>query len=152
MRLHLSIIFAALAALWLGAGTGTVAAGGRESAFRYRGGAEGPVVFNHQLHASKGFRCNDCHTDFARTGQPLFTTRKQGFITFADHRTATKCFACHDGKAATEEETKSPFYDGKGSFDDCDRCHYKDAGSSVPPVRRAASVTEPQPAKAAAKN
>ena len=145
MRLHLTIIFAALTALWLGAGTGTVAAGGREPTLRYRGGPQGPVVFNHQLHASRGFRCNDCHTNFAGTGKILFTTRKQGFITFADHRTATKCFACHDGKDATEE-AKSPFYDGRGAFDDCERCHYKDAGSSVPPVRRAAS------ARAAAKN
>jgi len=130
MRLRISVILALLAALWLC--MGPVAAGDRQPPpLRYRGGAEGPVVFNHQLHASKGFRCDDCHTSFARTGQQLFATRKQGLITFADHRTASKCFACHDGKGATEA-AKGPLYDGKGAFDDCERCHYKNAGATEP--------------------
>lgn len=144
MRLRLSVILVLLACGWLYLGPGPVSAGGWEPTLRYRGGTEGPVVFNHQLHASKGFRCNDCHTNFAETGKILFTTRKQGLITFADHRTAAKCFACHDGKGASEEETKNASYDGRGSFDECERCHYKDAGSSVPPVRRAVNLTEPK--------
>ena len=127
MRFEVSGILALLVPLLLCLGPGPVEAGGRLPSLRYRGGAEGPVMFDHQLHASKGFRCNDCHTDFARTGTQLFPTRKQGLITLADHRTATKCFACHDGKGAIEE-AKSPFYDGKGAFDDCRRCHFKIGG------------------------
>jgi c(7)-type cytochrome triheme protein len=71
------------------------------------------VVFDHQLHASEGFRCNDCHTDFAGTGKQLFATRKQGLITLADHRAGTKCFACHSGDGASA---------------DCDHCHRKIGG------------------------
>jgi thiosulfate reductase cytochrome b subunit len=92
---------------------GAASAGGRLPTLSYRGGGRGKVVFDHQLHASKGFRCNDCHTDFAGTGKQLFATRKQGLITFADHRAATKCFACHKGG---------------GVPDDCDHCHRKIGG------------------------
>jgi len=100
MRLRLSVVLILLAPVVLC----------QLPTLRYRGGSQGTVVFGHRLHASKGFRCNDCHTDFAKTGRQLFPTRKQGLITFADHRTAAKCFACHDGK---------------GAFSDCKRCHYK---------------------------
>jgi len=151
MRLRLSVIFALFAPLWLCMGPRPVAAGDRQPTLRYRGGMEGPVVFNHQLHASKGFRCDDCHTDFAHTGKQLFATRKQGLITFADHRTVSKCFACHQGKGTTEE-AKSSFDDGKRAFDDCERCHYKNAGASVPSSRGSATVTEPRPQRAAAKD
>ena len=127
MRFQVSIGLALAAALLLCLLPGSAGAGGRLPTLSYRGGGHGKVVFDHQLHASEGFRCNDCHTDFARTGTQLFPTRKQGLITLADHRTATKCFACHDGKGAIEE-AKSPFYDGKGAFDDCRRCHFKIGG------------------------
>jgi thiosulfate reductase cytochrome b subunit len=114
MRIQVAFMVALLAALLLCLEPRPVEAGGRIPTIRYRGGAQGRVVFDHQLHASKGFRCNDCHTDFARTGEPLFFTRKQGLFTFADHQTATKCFACHDGK---------------GAFDECARCHRNVGGS-----------------------
>jgi len=103
-----------VALIWLCRPLGPVEAGGRLAALRYRGGAQGSVVFDHQAHASKGFRCGDCHTDFARTGKPLFATRKQGLITLADHKTGAKCFACHDSKRA---------------FSHCGLCHYKTGGS-----------------------
>ncbi len=92
-------------------------AGGGPPALRYRGGAQGRVIFDHQLHASKGARCADCHTDYQATGKQLFATRKQGRISFADHTAATKCFACHDGKDKTQR------------FDECSQCHRKATGA-----------------------
>jgi c(7)-type cytochrome triheme protein len=112
MRIPVTLLAAFLAVL--AAGPAAVGAAGRLATLRYRGGAAGPVVFDHQLHAAKGFRCDDCHTHFPLTGKALFFTRKQGLITFADHHTSGKCFACHDGK---------------GVFDDCAQCHRKTGGS-----------------------
>jgi len=74
----------------------------------YRGAAQGPVVFDHQLHASRGLVCRDCHTLHKPTGRQLFQTRKQARITLADHDRPVWCFACHDGASA---------------FSDCGRCH-----------------------------
>jgi c(7)-type cytochrome triheme protein len=99
-------------------------AGGRLPTIRYRGGAEGRVVFDHQVHAAKGFRCNDCHTDFAGSGRQLFATRRSGLITFADHSANARCFACHDGKGPADDG-RNPAYTGKGAFDNCERCHFK---------------------------
>ena len=76
----------------------------------YRGGGQGPVVFDHQLHAGRGFACRDCHTVFKPTGRQLFQTRKQGLVTLADHERPVLCFACHDGTRA---------------FSDCGQCHRK---------------------------
>ena len=84
------------------------AAAGQPKAFTYRGGDQGPVVFDHQLHAKLGQICRDCHTAFPGTGRQLFQTRKQGRISLADHSGDGKCFACHDGKAASA---------------DCGQCH-----------------------------
>lgn len=67
----------------------------------YGGGGQGRVTFDGQLHAAKGYVCNDCHLT-------LFPTQKKGLISFDDHKTATLCFACHDGKVA---------------FKKCDGCH-----------------------------
>jgi phosphate transport system substrate-binding protein len=78
------------------------------AALVYRGGEQGRVIFNGRGHASKGFRCADCHTNYARTGRQLFTTHKSGRIGREDHSTNTKCFACHNGKVA---------------FDGCPQCH-----------------------------
>jgi c(7)-type cytochrome triheme protein len=123
MRFKISLgVVALLAGLLLCWQPDRVSAGGRLPTVRYRGGEDGPVVFDHQTHASKGFRCGDCHTDFAGTGKILFTTRKQALIDFQDHATATKCFACHNGDH-TAEDRKGAFRTGKGAFDECDRCH-----------------------------
>ena len=113
MRFQVCITVASLAALWLCLAPASIEAGGHLPALSYRGGGQGKVIFDHQLHASKGSRCNDCHTDFSGTGKQLFATRKQGLISQADHKSGAKCFACHDGKSA---------------FDDCARCHYKIGG------------------------
>jgi hypothetical protein len=127
MRFQASIGLALMAALLFCFDPGGVAAGGRIHTLNYRGGGHGKVVFDHQLHASKGFRCVDCHTDFAGTGKILFATRKQGLITVADHTSGTKCFACHNHDSVPAER-RGADYTGKGSFDDCDRCHRKTGG------------------------
>ena len=134
MRFQVSVR-AALLAVCLCAQAGFVGAGGRLPALTYRGGGHGKVIFDHQRHASVGFRCNDCHTDFARTGKALFATRKQGLISFKDHTTGTKCFACHNadgewtqGGFGLPDDRKGASYDGKGAFDDCAGCHRKTGG------------------------
>jgi c(7)-type cytochrome triheme protein len=81
---------------------------GEPKALTYRGGAQGPVIFDHHLHASKGYTCHDCHTAYQATGKQLFQTRKQGRITYADHSGTTLCFACHNGTIA---------------ISDCEQCH-----------------------------
>ena len=113
MRFQFCITVASIAALWLCLAPAPIDAGGRLPALSYRGGGQGKVVFDHQLHASKGARCNDCHTDFSGTGKQLFATRRRVLITQADHKSNAACFACHHGKAA---------------FADCARCHYKIGG------------------------
>ena len=127
MRFQAIIGLALAAALLLCLLPGSAGAGGRLPTLSYRGGGHGKVVFDHQLHASEGFRCNDCHTDFAGTGKQLFATRKQGLITFADHTAGTKCFACHNGDGVPDDR-KGSFYSGKGAPDDCNHCHRKIGG------------------------
>jgi c(7)-type cytochrome triheme protein len=127
MRVQIGIRVVLLSALLLCAQPGSVEAGGRLPLLSYRGGGRGKVVFDHQLHASEGFRCNDCHTDFSGTGKQLFATRKQGLISLADHTTGAKCFACHNGDGVPDDR-KGAFYDGKGAFIDCDGCHRKIGG------------------------
>ncbi|WP_158240659.1 c(7)-type cytochrome triheme domain-containing protein [Telmatospirillum siberiense] len=77
-------------------------------AFTYRGGGRGTVEFDHRMHASKGYVCRDCHTDFAGTGKQLFQTQKRSLIDRPTHDTDQSCFACHNDKLA---------------FDKCDSCH-----------------------------
>jgi len=80
----------------------------RGKSILYRGGEQGKVIFDGQIHASKGFYCRDCHTDYAKTGIQLFETQKKGLISITDHDTGTKCFACHNGQTA---------------FSECQGCH-----------------------------
>jgi len=70
-------------------------------ALLYRGGGEGRVIFDHRLHAAKGYVCLDCHTDYAGTGKQLFQTRKQGLIDRAVHNRNESCFACHNDSVAS---------------------------------------------------
>jgi thiosulfate reductase cytochrome b subunit len=88
----------------------SLAFGGGVRAFNYRGGGQGPVTFDHRMHASKGYSCQDCHMALPATGQQLFQTQKQGMITFDDHSGNAKCFACHNSKVA---------------FSECGQCHRK---------------------------
>jgi hypothetical protein len=127
MRVQISITVALLAGLLLCVQPGSVGASGRLPLVSYRGSGNGKVVFDHQTHASEGFRCDDCHTNFAKTGTQLFATRKQGLITFKDHTTGTKCFACHNANGVPADR-KGASYDGKGASDDCKGCHRKLGG------------------------
>lgn len=98
-------------ALVMAAGLSVLAGGALSAepqAFTYRGGGRGTVEFDHHRHASLGYVCRDCHTDFSGTGRQLFQTQKQGLIDKPSHESDQSCFACHDGKLA---------------FDKCDDCH-----------------------------
>lgn len=86
-------------------------------ALLYGGGGEGRVIFDGQLHAAKGYVCNDCHLT-------LFPTQRKGLITFADHKTGGQCFACHNGKVA---------------FKTCSGCH-RDISEPVVQAKPAAAV------------
>lgn len=127
MRVQICIQVALLAGLLLFVQPGSVDASGRLPTLSYRGGGHGKVVFDHRTHASEGFRCDDCHTNFAKTGKQLFATRKQGLITFKDHTTGAKCFVCHNADGVPADR-KSASYDGKGASDNCDSCHRKIGG------------------------
>ena len=69
----------------------------------YGGAGQGKVIFDHQVHASKGMVCNDCHAAF-------FDTQKKALFTMEDHSSDKKCFGCHNGKKA---------------FNECGQCHRK---------------------------
>lgn len=71
------------------------------AAILYRGGGQGPVIFDHHLHAAKGYVCLDCHTNYAGNGKQLFQTRKQGLIDRAVHDRDESCFACHNATVAS---------------------------------------------------
>ncbi len=94
-------------------GTALAVDGGKS--LRYGGGGQGTVMFDGRLHASKGFRCNDCHSE-------LFETRKVAHITMADHFTDKACFRCHNNKYETDPMTASR---------DCSFCHRKVTSNAV---------------------
>jgi c(7)-type cytochrome triheme protein len=71
--------------------------------FSYRGGGQGSVIFDHGVHASQGYVCDDCHTKCASNGKQLFQTRRQGHIDAAVHNQGESCFACHNGSVAFYE-------------------------------------------------
>jgi c(7)-type cytochrome triheme protein len=102
-------VAALLVALGLaGAGVAWAAGSPGPGALIYRGGGQGKVIFDHGLHAARGYVCLDCHTDYAGTGKQLFQTRKQGLIDQATHDRDASCFACHNGAVAPKT---------------CDTCH-----------------------------
>lgn len=105
----------------------TVEARNGSQALRYRGGDAGPVLFSHALHAAKGIRCNDCHANLKGTEKQLFVTQKQGLIGLEDHRTETKCFACHSDRGIPAKEVQGVLYGWSTAPYSCDCCHYSDA-------------------------
>jgi len=88
---------------------GIAAATGGGEALRYGGGGQGSVIFDGRLHAGRGYRCVDCHSQ-------LFDTRKVAHIKMADHFTDKACFKCHNNETAPR---------------DCANCHRKVPSSSV---------------------
>lgn len=117
--MNTSLLRSVMAGLLLALAGATFATG--NVTLTYRGGGEGKVVFDGQLHAAKGYRCNDCHTDFQARGEqkgalfttPLFNTHKSALITMETHGNSTQCFACHDGATAPNQ---------------CESCHRKVTG------------------------
>ena len=95
------IVIAVLVAVLAAGSTAFSTDGGK--ALVYGGGGQGKVVFDGQVHASKGLTCNDCH-------RTLFQTQKKALITMEDHGTDKACFACHNGKRV---------------FNTCTQCHRK---------------------------
>src|SRR3989339_916299 len=75
----------------------------------FKGGAMGKVTFDGKIHADKGLKCNDCHTNIF---QMKHGTAK---IKMADHNAGKLCFSCHDGKKAFT------------SKENCAKCHKKAA-------------------------
>lgn len=74
----------------------------------FAGGPMGKVVFNGQLHADKGLKCNDCHTK-------IFAMKKGAKITMAAMNKGENCGACHNGsKAFSTSDPKN-----------CKSCHKK---------------------------
>jgi phosphate transport system substrate-binding protein len=69
----------------------------------YGGAAQGKVIFDHKMHASKGKVCNDCHS-------AIFETAKKALISMDDHSSDKKCFVCHNGTKV---------------FNECGQCHRK---------------------------
>jgi c(7)-type cytochrome triheme protein len=69
----------------------------------YGGAGQGKVIFDHQMHASKGMVCKDCHS-------AIFDTYKRALISMDDHSADKKCFVCHNGTKV---------------FNECEKCHRK---------------------------
>jgi len=67
----------------------------------------GKVIFDGKIHADKGLKCKDCHTD-------IFKMKKGAEkITKADHEAGKLCFSCHNGTKAF------------APADDCKKCYKK---------------------------
>jgi c(7)-type cytochrome triheme protein len=77
----------------------------------FDGGGKGKVVFDGKVHADKGSKCADCHTN------PKLFAMKKGTekITMADINAGKSCGACHDGKKAFKADDAAS----------CDKCHKK---------------------------
>jgi len=77
----------------------------------FAGGPMGKVTFDAKVHADKGLKCADCHTN------PKLFAMKKGTdkLTMAAMNEGKFCGACHDGKKAFS--VKAPT--------DCVKCHKK---------------------------
>ncbi len=77
----------------------------------FQGGGAGKVVFDGKVHADKGAKCADCHTN-----PKLFAMKNGGDkITMADINAGKSCGTCHDGKKAFKA----------GDAANCGKCHKK---------------------------
>ena len=77
----------------------------------FAGGDKGKVVFDGKIHADKGLKCGDCHTN------PKLFAMKKGAdkITMDEIKAGKWCGACHDGKKAFKA----------GDEANCGKCHKK---------------------------
>ena len=99
-------IFAVFAALMLSIGNVMALPAGK---VEFTGSAMGKVTFDAKVHADKGAKCADCHTN------PKLFAMKKGAdkLTMKDMNEGKFCGACHDGKKAFS--VKAPA--------DCVKCH-----------------------------
>ena len=106
-------ILTVVAALMLSIGNVMAVPPGKTVEF---GSPMGKVTFDGKIHADKGLKCADCHT------QPkLFEMKKGGDkITMAAMNEGKFCGTCHDGKKAFS--VKAPA--------DCVKCHQKDGSGA----------------------
>ncbi len=77
----------------------------------FEGGSAGKVVFDGKVHADKGAKCADCHTN------PKLFAMKKGAdkITMADINAGKSCGSCHDSKKAFKASDAA----------NCAKCHKK---------------------------
>jgi len=88
-------------------GIATAVAPGKTVEFKVKGMAD--VVFDGKVHASKGLKCNACHTK-------IFKMKKGADkITMNAIKEGKFCGACHDGKAAFKANDPAK----------CKTCHVK---------------------------
>jgi c(7)-type cytochrome triheme protein len=71
----------------------------------FENAAMGNVTFSGQVHADKGFKCNDCHTK-------IFPMKKTT-LTMAAMREGKECGTCHNGEKAFSVKAN------------CTKCHKK---------------------------
>ena len=121
MKRAWSLLLLALLTAWPGLALAT----SEGKALRYGGGGQGTVMFDGRLHASKGFRCDDCHSK-------LFDTKKTAHITMADHFTDKACFKCHNNtnKPDSPDGASAKAFPPTASRD-CATCHRKVASNAV---------------------
>ena len=107
MRLAKTLVVSA--ALMLSIGSAMAVPAGKTVEFT--GSDKGKVTFDGKVHADKGLKCGDCHTN------PKLFTMKKGAdkITMADINAGKFCGTCHDGKKAFKA----------GDEANCGKCHKK---------------------------
>lgn len=89
---------------------GTAIAAPKGKTVEFPGGPMGKVVFDGTVHADKGLKCKDCHTD----PFPMKKPGAEGSVKVkAPHKAGETCFKCHDGKTAFASENN------------CAKCHKK---------------------------
>lgn len=72
-------------------------------------GGPGKVIFEGNVHADKGFRCNDCHTK-------IFQMKKgTAIITMTELNAGKFCGVCHNGTKAFATKNAA----------NCAKCHKK---------------------------
>ena len=103
-------ILAVFLALVLYIGNAVSAPAGKTVEFA--GGGAGKVVMDGKVHADKGLKCPECHTN------PKLFAMKKGAgekITMADMNAGKNCGACHNGTKAFKSSDAAT----------CGKCHKK---------------------------
>ncbi len=90
---------------------GSVLAAPPGKPLEYAGGPLGKVIFDGKVHADKGLKCPECHTN------PKLFAMKKGTdkMTMADLNAGKFCGTCHNGKKAFATKDAAS----------CAKCHKK---------------------------